>query len=154
MLSAPSNATRATSIAVDSQENVYVGGRSQVSNNYFPIFAKYNSSGTLQWQRYFDCSASGNDYGTSVEIDSNDNLHISVYKASATSGSVVAKLPSDGSLTGTYGSFTYGVLTYTDSTPSVTSASGSLAGADYPGTAGSPNHSATTTSLTSSTTTI
>ena len=41
----------ANDVAVDSLNNVYYCGYSQMAGNNGPIIVKYNNSGTLQWQR-------------------------------------------------------------------------------------------------------
>ncbi len=40
-------------IQLDSSENVYAAGRVRKNGNWEPIIFKYNSSGTLQWQKTF-----------------------------------------------------------------------------------------------------
>jgi hypothetical protein len=108
-------------VAVDGSSNVYItsyyysgGVRSNIA-----FFAKYNSSGTIQWQRSFDSVNGEKDYRISVSsagviyINGNsdyiDNLFL--------------KLPTDGSKTGNYtinGTvFTYAATGYTSSTPTL-----------------------------------
>lgn len=96
----------------DSSGNVYVGGADLSANGM--VIAKYNSSGTLQWQRKMTASASiGYPYGMALE--SGTNLVIS----STIDGDngLVMKLPTDGSLTGTY---TIGAYTFTYAANSAT----------------------------------
>lgn len=80
-------------VATDAADNVYVGG----SGGYF---FKYNSSGDLQWQRRITLS------GTAQQINriAVDNTNEAILIAGTTS---IAKLPLDGSGTGTYGNFVY-----------------------------------------------
>jgi uncharacterized delta-60 repeat protein len=122
-----------SSISTDSSNNVYVSG---VANNAVAI-VKYNSSGVLQWQRKL--SSTGTENAPAVAIDSTGNVCIATgtYVSSPVQA-LVAKLPPDGTLTGTYGAFTYATTTYTaaattlsDSTPSLSSAAGALT-ADTP----------------------
>ena len=62
------------SIAVDLSGNVYVCGRSNASGtNNFQI-AKYNTSGTIQWQRSLD--GGSNDAGESIAVDSSGNVYV------------------------------------------------------------------------------
>jgi len=105
-------------IAVDSSSNVYVIGNSVVSSVTGIQIAKYNTSGTIQWQRRLTSTA-GYDEGRGIAIDSFGNMYItgSSYASTASAKTVVAKLPSDGSLTGTY---TVGSLSYTYAASSLT----------------------------------
>ena len=125
------------SIAIDSANNIYVCGDSyQDGTGTSNIqIAKYNSSGTIQWQRYLGLSGL-NDFGRSVAVDISNNIYVSGF--SNTSGSdynfLFVKLPGDGSLTGTYSvgsnSFTYAASGLTDTTLSLTSSTSSLTSAN------------------------
>ena len=117
-----SNSDELKGVATDSSGNIYsVGLMNQLGNNYptATIF-KHNSSGTLQFVRtLINSNAAYSGVYTyitaeNIEIDSDDNLYITGLTNKSTQDTsspsdevVVAKLPSDGSLTGTYGSFTY-----------------------------------------------
>jgi uncharacterized delta-60 repeat protein len=176
-----------TNIAIDSSNNVYFTGRTAEgfgSNQIFTI--KYNSSGTLQWQRFlgqgqnedgrgiavdssgniytfaimqntgasylemmwakYDSSGviqlqrqirgSSNDYAVSITIDSQDNLCLLGRTYTSGSGGqdfFIGKVPSDGSLTGTYvldaANYIYSASTLTDSAGTMTDAAGSLTSA-------------------------
>ena len=104
--------------AVDSQGNVYA-----VGHHYTPtivgLIAKYDSSGTLQWQRTL-ANSSGNLQLRDIYIDSNDALNIVGITATSGSGNCqfVTCLPNDGTKTGAYvvgtETFTYAVSTLTD----------------------------------------
>lgn len=116
--------TTGQSIILDSANNFYVCGSTLNSGNFRIQLAKYNSSGTIQWQRKLG-SSSGNTTGFSIAVDSTDNLYICAQTAvSGTTDFFIAKLPSDGSLTGTYTlsgySFVYEATTLTDSTSTLT----------------------------------
>lgn len=84
----------------DSSDNVYVVGESNtggVGNNI--ITMKFNSSGTLQWQRKLD--GSGTDNGNSVAVDSSGNVYISAWTDSIGAGGmdwVIAKYNTSGVL--------------------------------------------------------
>jgi uncharacterized delta-60 repeat protein len=64
-------------IAVDSSSNVYVVGSQFVTSpsvNYHIQIAKYNSSGTIQWQRSLSSTRSEQAYA--VAVDSSSNVYI------------------------------------------------------------------------------
>ncbi len=69
-------------IAVDSNNNIYVGGRIGSSNSYAMI-SKFNSSMSHQWTRQIQYSAQI----YNVEVDSNDNVYAGGYEDSILSGS-------------------------------------------------------------------
>lgn len=166
----------ARAIAADSSGNVFVCGSGNPSGSTYDIFlAKYNTSGTLQWQKRLASAADDN--GTGITVDSSGNVYIcgdngsiqgilvAKYDSSGvlqwqrtlsstgvatfsggikvdTSGNyyvtgttyysyaiITIKLPTDGTLTGTYGPFIYAVSTMTDSTATLTSATSSLTSA-------------------------
>ena len=118
-----------TDIAVDSSGNVYVTGHtgSQGAGGNDILIAKYNTSGVIQWQRTFG-GASG-DVGTGIAVDSSGNVYVTGYTGSQGAGSydiLIAKLPSNGSLAGTYGNFIYQASTLTDTTSALTDTTSTL----------------------------
>ena len=136
-------------VCTDSADNVYVCGR--VSNQI--LIAKYNSSGTVQWQRTFN--GSGTEYAYSIQCDGNDNLIIAGSESSSGSDdALLLKLPNDGSLTGTYGGFTYASSSYTDATISLTDAALSFTVSAGSLTSTSRSNTTSTSTLTASTTTL
>jgi len=130
-------------IAVDSLDNVYVTATTDEAGAGSDDFGivKYNSSGTIQWQRVL--GGTGAEAGWAVAIDSSDNLYVVGQTSSTGAGgvdSLLAKLPSDGSLTGTYvldgvnivyaaSSLTAATSTFTSSTSSLTAATSTLTSA-------------------------
>lgn len=142
-------------VCVDSSDNVYACGRASANGGGSVLIVKYNSSGTIQWQRLFYGSAFERAY--SIQCDSNDNL-IVVGQTATTGGSndnaLVLKLPSDGSLTGTYGSYTYTSVSYTDAASSLTDAALSFSVSTGSLTSSALANTTSTGTLTSSTTTL
>ena len=67
----PGNSTK--SIAVDSSGNVFICGYFTVGSNY-GWFAKYNSSGTLQWQKQI--KSTYNTYANNILVDSSGNVYV------------------------------------------------------------------------------
>ena len=107
----------ANGVAIDSADNIIVIGdaASDGAGGDDVLIAKYNSSGTLQWQRTL--GGSDTDIGYAVAIDSADNIIVVGKTRSDGAGSddvLIAKLPPDGSKTGTYGSLTYAEAVLTD----------------------------------------
>jgi hypothetical protein len=91
-------------IAIDSNNNVYQLAKTQSEGpgSASILLAKHNSSGAIQWQRTLGTSSSDQPY--SIAVDSNDNLILCGYILTSNGKAqlLLAKLPSDGSLTGTY----------------------------------------------------
>jgi len=127
-------------LATDSEDNVYGLGETTVSGSDNFLIAKYNTSGTIQWQRTLGSSG---EVGYGFVIDSDDVLCLSGFSSGAGEGSrdfLLAKIPNDGSLTGTYvlngvnmvyaaSSLTTATSTLTSATSSLTSATSSLTAA-------------------------
>ena len=112
-----SGADFGNAVAIDSSDNIIVCGYTGSDGAGLSDFliAKYNSSGVLQWDRTL--GGSGSDLGNAVAIDSSDNIIVCGRTNSDGAGGIdvlIAKLPPDGSLTGTYGSFVYQDAVLTD----------------------------------------
>jgi len=144
------------SVAIDSASNAYLlgfTGSTGAGNEDF-LLAKYNSSGTIQWQRTLG-GADGDD-GRSVVIDSSDNVYVVGFTTSTGAGSfdfLLAKLPNDGSLEGTYSldgnNIIYQASTLTAATSSLTAATSSLTSATSSGTDATSSLTDASASLTS-----
>jgi len=90
-VSAGTDSSRFSSVAVDSSGNVYAAGyqwgnggpytyapgvSTQGGNLYLNVvLVKYNSSGTAQWARTVSGSSEGSSYFNSVAVDSSDNVY-------------------------------------------------------------------------------
>jgi uncharacterized delta-60 repeat protein len=88
-------------VAIDSSDNIIVVGYtgSDGAGNFDVLVAKYNSSGTLQWDRTL--GGANNDIGYGVAIDSSDNIIVVGYTASDGAGGndvLVVKYNSSGTL--------------------------------------------------------
>lgn len=119
---------RWSSVVCDSSTNIYVVGKYENSSgDEIMMIAKYNSSGTLQWQRTITHSQ-GFDLAPQYVIHDGSTLYITGFllESSSYNSLMIFKLPDDGSLTGTYGKYTYAASSLTASTPSVTSQSNSV----------------------------
>jgi uncharacterized delta-60 repeat protein len=139
-------------IAVDSSGSAYVTGQS--SSSLFIV--KYDTSGTIQWQR--SLSSSGDEAGYAIAVDSVGVMYVTGYTTVSDPSSeydvLIVKLPADGSLTGTYGSFTYAVTTLTSATSSLSDATATLTEAAATLTEGTPTLTPSTPTLTSTVTRI
>lgn len=114
-----------TGVKIDpTNGDVYVVGHSFTSTNGSIIVFKYNSAGTIQWQRSIQTGTTLFAKAKSITIDS-----AAVYVSADTHNSTgqqsfLAKIPKDGSLTGTYtvGTYTvvYGTPSFTDAASGIT----------------------------------
>jgi uncharacterized delta-60 repeat protein len=144
-------------IAVDSSGNVYVVGSSLNSGTSDVQFAKYNTSGVIQWQRRL--ASTDYDEGKGIAVDSSGNIYvIGTSSASGNYNLLMAKLPGDGTGTGTYSvggySYTYAATTLTDASTSWTDAASSLTDAASSLTDAASSLTDTASSLTSNTTPV
>jgi hypothetical protein len=71
-----SGTDEAKAVAVDSSDNIIIAGNtsSDGQGGHDVLIAKFDSSGTLQWDRTLGDSS--NDYAQGVAIDSSDNIII------------------------------------------------------------------------------
>jgi len=143
-------------VCVDISQNVYVLAASSISGNVDSIILKYDINGNLQWQRNFG-NPSYYENGSTISVDSvNNNIYASFFQYDnvSTFSATVAKLPSDGSKTGTYGGYVYADSSYAESIPSFVSSTSTLTPGDSTLTASTPTLTSNTSSLTSSTVNI
>ena len=115
-------------VAVDSLDDVYITGdmTSDGAGSEDFYLAKFNSSGTLQWDKNLGTSSS--DFGYGVAVDSTDCPIL--YGHSYVSGEPIltARLDPDGNGNGTYGGFTYQDAVITVNTPSLSANTSPLSG--------------------------
>jgi hypothetical protein len=118
-------------LTIDSNNNIYLTGFFRVSsspNLENAFIVKYNSSGVIQWQRRLGPPAILGDrettsFGYAVTTDSAGAVYFvgttNVFVDRFSNGFFFAKLPPDGSKTGTYTvggfSFTYAASSFTES---------------------------------------
>jgi len=93
------SADTATGIAIDSSGNVYIIGNtsSQGAGGTDILLAKYNSSGTIQWQR--SLGGASEDSGGGISVDSSANIYISGVTSSQGAGNqdmIIAKYNTSG----------------------------------------------------------
>jgi hypothetical protein len=114
-------------VTVDSSSNVYLSAYAQISTVQYAASAKYNSSGTIQWQRGWREVAQTRDaYGYAIGLTGAGKLAVvgQISKSSFGYGNSVtlfsSVVPTDGTATGTYtmnsASYAYGALTATTGT--------------------------------------
>lgn len=141
---------RFNGVAVDNLGNVYAVGTSAESGTDAIIIAKYNNSGTIQWQRALNSSTA--DLGAGIKVDNLGNYYIVGNTNKVDPGGLellIAKLPTDGSLTGTYGDFTYSVASFTAATSALTAATSTLTDAASTLTSATSTLTSATSTLTS-----
>ena len=82
-------------VAVDSSGNVFIVGETGVEGqeNFRALIAKYDSSGTIQWQRTL--GGDTNDTGYGVAVDSSGNVYMS---GGGSGGVLIAKYNTSGTL--------------------------------------------------------
>jgi hypothetical protein len=116
----------------DSSGNLYFVGHNGASGTNDIFVGKYNTSGSIQWQRTM--ASTGNDRGYSILVDSTGNINIVGNSDAIPNGGgdiFYAKLPNDGSKTGTYSiggaSFVYAASTLAESAnTTITSSTSSM----------------------------
>ena len=110
-------------VKVDSSDNIIVAGSHYTYNTtnqgHEAFVMKFNSSGTIQWQRSLGHTYNGSDYvfpntyAYGLALDIEDNFYLCGIESDSanTSGFYsrlnLVKLPSDGSYLGRYGTFNY-----------------------------------------------
>ena len=121
------------SIAIDSSNNIYIfvaTNSPEAAGDRDYLIAKYNDSGVIQWQRLLGGGDRENSYGISVDNSgyiyiAGDTESTDAVSNSRTDG-FAAKLPDDGTGTGTYGVFTYVESNLTESAGGLTDSAGWL----------------------------
>lgn len=143
------------SVALDASGNIYICG----STGLDIFIVKYDSAGVLQWQRSLGGSATDIAYSIAVQGTS---LHICGICAStnlnANGNVIVAKLPTDGSGTGTYNvggySMTYAATSISEVASTLVIEASYINRDAPPLTIQTPTYTDDATSLTTSTTSI
>jgi hypothetical protein len=145
-----------TGCDVDSDGNVFVAGRAEMGSGSAFIIAKYNTSGTIQWQRTISIAGGNNSWAETLHIDAFGSVCISGQVSGIGSGDyecLVAKIPNDGSLTGSYTldgvSVSYAASSYSAITSSMTAATSTLSDGSVGGSEGSTGSTSTSSSFTS-----
>jgi hypothetical protein len=132
-------------ITADSSGNVYVAWAAGLSTATISCYiAKYNSSGTLQWQRKFASTSTGTvNSVSSIQINSQGSLVVSgsiAYTYGQNLYSFVLQVPTDGSRTGTYTIGSYGTFSYSSSSLSTYTTSGATTNVTSYFIDGTPSH--------------
>jgi hypothetical protein len=143
------------SVAVDGSGNVYACGQATITTSEL-IVAKYDSSGAIQWQRKL--GGTGSETGLGITVRGDVLFVCGRSNGPGTLDFLFARLPTDGSLTGTYSvggySITYAVSTMTDASTSLSSSTITLTDQTTSGTVATSTLTDAASTLTSSVTTI
>ncbi len=130
-----------TSVCVDSSENVYIGWREQLSQgsgNWTYCYAKYNTSGTLQYSRSIECTTAGNTSAFAAWTGNTPHIKISsdgstlIIQGGQLNGGTnplagwVCSVPSDGG--GVGGTVTINSQTFEIKNPTMTTRTGQMDG--------------------------
>lgn len=114
-------------VALDSSGNAYVTGYDYDGATYKMVIAKYNSSGTLQWQNIVENSAWGlQPFG----MDLDDDVIVITGQLSQERDVFIIRVATDGSGTGVYigeNTWTYSTSSLTPASPSLSSSNGTYA---------------------------
>lgn len=108
-------------LSLDSSGNIYVVGDNNLTGNSEYIIAKYDGSGVIQWQRRLGTTGTS-DTAYGVSVDSSGNIVVNGYFGGGSA--LLARLPADGSKTGTY---TVGASTFVYAASAATDAAGTMA---------------------------
>lgn len=119
-----SGGSRFTSAVMDSSGNYYVLGFTGSFGSYKGLLLKYNSSDVLQWARTIRHTTANVQFNHIAINSAGTKLLLSGYRGTqnSTSGvngnttSVIVCVPTDGSKTGTYGSYVYEANSDTEGT--------------------------------------
>lgn len=85
-------------VGADNDGNVYIAGSSYDPNNFREgtLIAKYNSSGTLQWQRLLSSTSDGKAYELAVDRSSGDVYAVGGGNAGTGTGCLIVKYNTSG----------------------------------------------------------
>jgi len=80
----------ATDVALDSNGNVYITGKSQAAGtfpyNYDFVTIKYNKDGVAQWIKRYNGEGNWDDVSKAITIDSSDNVYVTGYSFGYSTG--------------------------------------------------------------------
>lgn len=122
----PSGGGEFSQVYVDAATNdIYATGYCILGGYQAILLCKYNSSGSLQWSRSIATAGYTTFSARGPRLTSTDSLCIPGYTTynSTYNTPVLIKIPTDGSLTGTYGGFSYASISVTDSAGTLTTLS-------------------------------
>ncbi len=144
-------------IAVDSKGVYVVGTVGLVAGGQKLLIAKYSVTGALEWQRDIIGASPTSVQGEGVAVDASGSVTVvGTYQPSSGTPRrlLTARLPADGTLTGTYGDFVYSATSLTNSTSTLVSASVTVTNTDTSLSSAATLITNATTTMTSVTTTL
>lgn len=121
------NNITAYAASVDSNDNIIIAGVIFNNPSNDLVVFKYSKNGALQWQRTFSSSNTDSQYyywGHRMVDVRDEKYSLTAFTRTGdtdiTTQILTAQLPIDGSLIGTYGSFTYAQTSFVDSDAALT----------------------------------
>ena len=116
-------------VTTDASGNVYVIGTTDKggSGRSDLLVSKWDSSGNLLFQRTFNSATTGNVYGYGIGISGSLMILTGTTEVNPFGGSgdsLVMRVPTDGSKTGTYGAYSYEVSTLTANVSTIPESAG------------------------------
>lgn len=72
------NTDEGVDLTVDDLHNVYVTGKSvySIANGFDIVTLKYDSAGTIQWDRNYNGSSNGHDVSEAITLDNDGNIYV------------------------------------------------------------------------------
>jgi len=116
-------------IKIDSSGFIYLTGYGQFGGTYYSVLAKYDSTGSLQWQRTINTTSY---YAAFTDLSVTDDAIYATAQVVSTSDNAVLKIPKDGTRTGSYTlagtTWVYSASSFTESASSYTEPTNSPSG--------------------------
>lgn len=101
-----------SSVAMDSDDNIYVCGWVQKSPNH-GIIIKLSATGVFLWGLEIEASGGGAVEIIGIDVDNNGSVYFNGYTTETNRKLIIGKIPDDGSTSGTYDSVTFSSISMT-----------------------------------------
>lgn len=101
-----------SSVAMDSDDNIYVCGWVNKSPNH-GIIMKLSATGVFLWGLEIEASGGGAVEILGIDVDNNGSVYFNGYTTETNRKLIIGKIPDDGSTSGTYDSVTFSSISMT-----------------------------------------